>query len=145
MSDPRAANVERWRAQLGAERLFILTAVTPFTVSQARFAVVDAAGGARLISCRDCTPRSPLDIGESEPILPAVLRQFLDDLAAAADAWAEDAVPANVHDGITLTMERADAAGYARVRMVDPPPDSPHARLLAAWTRGFPAVRRALG
>jgi len=145
VTDVRAAHVERFRAEQGARRVHLLTAASPFVVTQARFIVVEGAeGGARLIACPDCTPRTALGLGAAEPIAPAVLDAFLRDLDDAVAAWAGDAVPAHLHDGVTITVERADADGYARVRLADPAPDSPHARLLAAWAQAFPAVRRAI-
>ncbi len=144
MTDVRAANVERFRAAQGAQRVHILTAASPFVATQARFIVLEGAEGARLVACPDCTPRTALGLGASEPISPDALKRFLQDLDDAAMAWVGDVVPGTLHDGITVTVERADATGYARVRMVDPAPGSPHARLLAAWTRAFPAVREAI-
>lgn len=142
MTDPRAENVKRFRDEHGAQRVVILTAVTPFKVSQDRVIVVQANYHGQLITCSGCTPRTALGQGIIRDISPKDMMNFFDALQAAEDAWAHDAMPPNVHDGVTYTVEQADANGYQRVRMVDPDADSPHARLLEAWTVTFPEVRK---
>jgi len=144
MPDPRTTNVQRYREEQGAARIHLLTAIAPFTVSQDRFIVVEAGEVARLVSCSRCTPRTVLGQGQAREVAPETLVAFQRGLAAAEAAWAQDAVPPNVHDGVTITAEYADAGIYRRVRMVAPPEGSPHARLLAAWLDAFPEVRRAL-
>lgn len=145
MTDPRATSVQRFREDHGAQRVVILTAVTPFKVSQDRAIVVQADYNAQLILCSGCTPRTALGQGIMRDIMPKDLRDFFTELEQARHAWDNDAVPANVFDGVTVTIEQADSHGYARVRMVDPEPDSPHARLLSAWMTTFPEVRKMLG
>ena len=49
-----------------------------------------------------------------------------------------------VRHAIKSTVEQADAHGYERVRMVEPPSGGPHARLLAAWADAFPEARRII-
>lgn len=141
MTDPRAANVQRFREEHGAQRVVVLTAVTPFQISQDRAIVVQADYNAQLITCSGCTPRTALGQGIMRDIVPKDLMDFFAALEQAKDAWDNDVVPPNVHDGITLTVEHADAGGYTRVRIVNPESDSPHARLIAAWTATFPEVR----
>lgn len=143
MPDNRTINVQRFREEQGASRVHILTAIAPFSVKQDRFVVIERgdASGAHLIVCTDGTPRAPLDRGDVHPVDGQTLRAFLQDVDDAAMAWAGDAIPPNVHDGVTITVERADAETYDRVRMVAPPSGSPHARLLAAWLDAFPAAR----
>jgi len=144
MTDIRSTNVLRFREEQGAARVHILTAVAPFTVNQDRFVLVETEAGARLITCTGCTPRTALNHGQARDLPAEMLAAFLSRSEAAAAAWTEDAIPANIHDGVTLTVECADAAGYCRVRMVAPPDGSPHARLLAAWIATFDEVRRVL-
>ncbi len=143
--DTRAANVQRFREEHGASRVHLLTVHAPFSVRQDRFIVLETGTGARWFICGEgCTPRTPLDTGDERPIDPDTLAAFLADTAAASEAWASDAVPPNVHDGVTLTCEQAEPGGYRRVRIVDPLPGSAHARLIAAWTAAFPEVKRRL-
>jgi len=143
--DPREARVQAFRAAQNAHTVLILTAVSPFSVSQERFIVVQRDDGAHLLTCSGCTPRTALAQGQTRPVAPDVWVGFQADLAQAETAWDGDAIPPNVHDGLTLTFERAAAGRYERVRTVTPSPQSPHARLLAAWARAFPEVRRTLG
>lgn len=145
MTDPRAENVQRFRDEHGAQQVVILTAVTPFKVSQDRAIVVLVDYHAQLITCSGCTPRTALGQGIMRNVAPKDLMKFLDSLEAADEAWDQDAVPPNVHDGVTLTIEKAGADGYHRVRIVDPEPDSPHAQMIAAWTTTFPEVRKIVG
>jgi hypothetical protein len=144
MSDLRSTNVLHFREEQGAARVHILTAVAPFTVSQDRFVLIETGTGARLVACTGCTPRTALSHGQSRDLPAETLAAFLSRIEAAAAAWDADAIPSDIHDGVTITVERADAAGYCRVRMVAPPEGSPHARLLSAWTATFEEVRRAL-
>jgi hypothetical protein len=144
MTDPRAANVQRFREEQKAARVQILCVIAPFTVSQERFILIETAAGARLISCSGCTPRTPLGQGPSREITPDVLAAFLRTADSAEAAWAADAIPTDIHDGVTITVERADATGYSRVRMVAPPAGSSHARLLDAWRSAFDEVRKTL-
>ena len=144
MADTRSGNVQRFREEQGATRVHILTAVAPFTVSQDRFVLIETAEGARLVACTRCTPRTALSHGQTRDIPPDTLARFLGAVSAAEAAWSRDAVPENVHDGVTIIVEWADTDTYCRTRMVAPPEGSPHARLLAAWTDAFEEVRRTL-
>jgi hypothetical protein len=144
MPDTRASNVQRFREEQGAARVHILTAVAPFTVSQDRFVLIETAEGARLVTCTHCTPRTALSHGQMRDIPPDTLARFLGAVDAAEAAWSGDAVPENIHDGVTIIVERAEADAYYRTRMVAPPEGSSHGRLLAAWTDAFEEVRRAL-
>ena len=145
MSDPRTDNVKRFREDQGAVRVYILTAIQPFTVSQDRFIVVERRNDdAWLIHCTGCTPRTSLGNGNSKGILPDVLEDFAARIEAASAAWDSDAIPQGVHDGVTLTIEMADAESYRRVRMVDPADGSPHEQMLSAWMTTFPEVAIAL-
>ncbi|MCZ7540042.1 MAG: hypothetical protein M5U29_09040 [Anaerolineae bacterium] len=145
MPDNRSLTVQRFCAEQGADCVYLLTAIQPFTVSQNRCMVVVAGRSARLLCCHSCTPRTSLAQGSMRDVEPETLNRFLRDLEGAALAWEADAVPPNIHDGLTITVERATAGGYERVRMVEPPSGGPHARLLAAWVNAFPEVRRAIG
>jgi len=145
MADNRTLNVQRFREEQGASRVHILTAIAPFSVKQDRFVLMEWGekdARAHLIVCTDGTPRAPLDRGDVHPVDGQTLRAFLRDIDDAAMAWVGDAIPPNVHDGVTITIERADVETYDRVRMVAPTPGSPHARLLAAWMDAFPETRR---
>jgi len=144
MPDNRSLTVQRFCAEHGADCVYILTAIQPFTVSQNRCMVVVTGRSAQLVCCHSCTPRTSLGQGSLREVEPAVLEQFLRDVQDAAPAWTGDAIPPHVHDGVTLTVERADAHGYERVRMVEPPSGGPHARLLAAWADAFPEARRII-
>ncbi len=145
MSDPRTVNVKRFREEQGAVRVYILTAIQPFTVSQDRFLVVERRNQeAWLIHCFGCTPRTALGNGNSQAISPENLEEFAARINAASVAWDFDAIPSGVHDGITLTVEMADADSYRRVRMVEPLEGSPHEQLLSAWMTAFPEVAIAL-
>jgi len=144
MPDPRSEKVQKFREEQGATRIHILTAVTPFSVSQDRFVLIESPHSARLVICRGSTPRTAFDHGEKYPVSLDTLRVFLERLAAAESAWAVDAIPAGVSDGVTLTAEQATARGYRRVRMIEPPEGSPHDRLLAAWLVTFPEVAHTL-
>jgi|GEM_PF-1067953 hypothetical protein len=144
MPDTRSLIVEQFRQEQGADSVYILTALQPFGVSQNRCMVVISGRCAQLVCCNSCTPRTSLGQGSLREVEPAELEQFLRDLQDADLAWTGDAIPPQVHDGITYTVERADAHGYERVRIVDPSPDSPHARLLAAWRNAFPEARRMM-
>ncbi len=144
MPDTRSLIVEQFRQEQGADSVYILTALQPFGVSQNRCMVVVSGRCAQLVCCNSCTPRTSLGQGSLREVEPAELEQFLRDLQDADLAWTGDAIPPQVHDGITYTVERADAHGYERVRIVDPSPDSPHARLLAAWRNAFPEARRMM-
>ncbi len=146
MTDQRAANVQRFREEQGARRVWILSAVIPFSVSQDRVVIVERNdSGAQLITCNGCTPRTALGQGTLREIAPETLREFLTGLEDAEMAWAGDLIPPNVHDGVTYTVERADASGYERVRIVDPQTNSPHDRLLMTWADAFPEARKLLG
>lgn len=145
MTDQRAATVQHYRAEQQAHAVYILTSVMPFSVSQNRAIVVQQGGSmAQLITCSGCTPRTALGQGVMRDIAPDTLEAFLAALADAAPAWDGDAIPPNVHDGVTITVERVDEDGYARVRIVEPQPDTPHQRLIAAWSQAFPEVRQML-
>lgn len=144
MPDPRSEKVQRFREEQGADRVHILTAIQPFSVSQDRFVLVESLWGTRLITCRGGTPRTAFDQGRTQPVSPETVRLFLERLAAAEAAWASDAIPAGVSDGVTITAEWAEAREYRRVRMVEPPEGSAHERLLAAWLVTFPDIAHAL-
>ena len=118
--------------------MFILTTVTPFSVSQDRFVVIESTYDARLVICRGSTPRTAFNHGQTQHVAPETLNVFLERLAAAEAAWNGDAIPVGVSDGVTITVEQAAAGDYRRVRMVEPPEGSPHERLLAAWMVTFP-------
>ncbi len=144
MSDPRAATIQRFCAEQGADCVYILTAIQPFTVSQNRCMVVVTGRSAQLVCCHSCTPRTSLAQGSMRDVEPEALDRFLREVEGAAPAWEADAIPPTVHDGLTFTVERATAAGYERVRMVDVAPGGPHARLLAAWADAFLEARRII-
>jgi hypothetical protein len=144
MPDTRAEKVRRFCEEQQASRLHIFTVVTPFNVSQDRLIVIEHGSTAQVIICTGCTPRTALDHGELREIEPAILNGFLTDVEHAEMAWVGDAVPPNIHDGITVTIERTDGTTYERVRIVDPETASPHARLIAAWTEAFPEARHLL-
>ncbi len=145
MTDQRATTVQRYRAEQKAQAVYILTTVMPFSVSQNRAIVVfDGGSMGHLITCSGCTPRTALGQGVMRDIPPDVLNTFLAALEDAAAAWDNDAIPPNVHDGVTITVERVNDSGYMRVRIVEPQPDTPHHHLIAAWTQAFPEVRQML-
>ncbi len=144
MPDTRAGKVQRFCAEQHASRLLIFTVVTPFSVSLDRLIVVEHGSTAQVIICNGCTPRTAFDHGRMRDVDPDVLSGFRSAIEHAELAWAGDAVPPNVHDGITITIERADGEDYERVRIVAPDPNSPHARLIAAWTEAFPEARNLL-
>jgi hypothetical protein len=144
MPDQRSEKVQKFREEQGALRIHVLTAVTPFTISQDRFVLAEFSTGARLYTCHGCTPRTAFDHGQMQIVSMETLRAFQDRLAAAEDAWIGDAIPAGVSDGVTLTAERAEVSSYRRVRMVEPPVGSAHERLLAAWLVTFPDIAHAL-
>ncbi len=142
MPDNRSLNVQRFCAEQGADCVYILTAIQPFTVSQNRCLLVVSDHDAQLVCCNSCTPRTSLAQGSMRDVEPETLDRFLRDLEGAAGAWEADAVPPNVYDGLTITVERATADSYERVRVVDAVPGGPHARLLAAWADAFPEAWR---
>jgi hypothetical protein len=144
MPDPRSDKVQKFREEQGAARVHILTAIQPFSVSQDRFVLIEFKRGAELVICRSGTPRTPFNHGQMQTVQSEALRTFLDRLDAANGAWAADAIPSGVSDGVTLTIELATAGEYRRVRMVEPPEDSVHARLLDAWMVTFPEIAIAL-
>ena len=144
MTNPRAAIVQQFRQEHGADSVYILTALQPFGVSQNRCILIVTGHCAQLVCCNSCTPRTTLGQGGLREVEPVELEQFLRDLQDAELAWTGDAIPPQVHDGITFTVERATAGGYERVRIVDAAPGSPHARLLAAWRNVFPEARRMM-
>jgi hypothetical protein len=144
MLDPRSDKVQKFREEQGASRVHILTAIQPFSVSHDRFVLVELPYGARLVICRGCTPRTAFSHGQTQMVPPDTLRVFLERLEAAEDAWSGDAIPAGVSDGVTITAEQAARGEYRRVRMVEPPEESPHAWLLAAWMVTFPDIAHAL-
>jgi hypothetical protein len=144
MPDPRSDKVQKFREEQGASRVHILTALQPFSVSQDRFVLIEFAEDAWLVICRGCTPRTAFNHGRAQMIRSEDLRAFLERLGAAEAAWARDAIPTGVSDGVTLTVEQATNNEYRRVRMVEPPDDSVHARLLDAWMVTFPEIALAL-
>ena len=144
MPDPRSDKVQKFREEQGALRVHILTAIQPFSVSQDRFVLIEFADDAWLVICRGCTPRTAFNHGRAQTVRSDDLRAFLGRLDAADAAWAKDAIPAGVSDGVTLTVEQATDDDYRRVRMVEPPEGSVHARLLDAWMVTFPEIAIAL-
>jgi hypothetical protein len=144
MADPRSDKVQKFREEQGATRVHILTAIQPFSVSQDRFVLIEFTREAQLVICRSGTPRTPFDHGQTQAVRSGELRTFLDRLDAANAAWVADAIPTGVSDGVTLTVEQATPAEYRRVRMVEPPENSIHARLLEAWMVTFPEIAIAL-
>jgi hypothetical protein len=144
MPDPRSEKVQRFREEQGASRVHILTAIQPFSISQDRFVVIEFADDAWLVTCSGCTPRTAFNYGQAQTVRAEQLRAFLERLDAAEAAWANDAIPAGVSDGVTLTIEQATADGYRRVRMVEPPEGSAHGRLLDAWMVTFPGIALTL-
>ncbi len=145
MPDNRSLTVQRFCVEQGADCVYILTAIQPFTVSQNRCLLVVTGREAQLVCCHSCTPRTSLAQGSMRDVEPEALDRFLREVEGAAAAWEADAIPPNIHDGLTVTVERATADRYERVRMVEPPSGGPHARLLAAWADAFPEVRRVIG
>ena len=144
MPDPRSDKVQKFREEQGASRVHILTAIQPFSVSQDRFVLIEFAHEARLVICRGGTPRTAFNHGKTQMVRSEELRAFLERLDGAENAWENDAILAGFSDGITLTVEQAAADEYRRVRMVEPPEDSAHARLLDAWMVTFPEIAIAL-
>ncbi len=144
MPDPRSDKVQKFREEQGASRVHILTAIQPFSVSQDRFVLIEFEHEAWLVICRGGTPRTAFNHGQAQTVRSEDLRAFLERLDAADGAWANDAIPAGVSDGVTLTIEQATDDEYRRVRMVEPPEDSVHARLLDAWMVTFPEIAIAL-
>lgn len=142
--DTRSTNVQRFRDEQGAVNVYLLTAVAPFTVSQDRFIVVETMQAARLIVCAGCTPRTALNEGKARVLAPEIFAAFRRWITGAEEAWAADAVPENIHDGVTYIVEFAADGDYRRVRLVAPQPGSPHAALLAAWIDAFEEVRRVV-
>lgn len=144
MPDTRAEKVRRFCTAQQATQVLILTVVTPFNISQDRLIVMEQKDAAQVTICKGCTPRTTFDHGDTRPIDPDTLHNFRRDIDDAAMAWTGDVVPPNIHDGITITIERTDGEEYERVRIVDPDPNSPHDRLIAAWTEAFPEARHLL-
>ncbi len=143
--DQRQHEVERFRKQHQAARVFVLTAITPFRPSMHRFVLLERENApCLLLVCTDCPFRAPLDRGEPHPVTDEMLAEFRRRMDGAEKAWASDAVPEGAYDGMTLVAERASVQGYDIVHMVAPRGSSPHARLLYAWTQVFPEVRKAL-
>jgi len=144
MTDRRAAEVQLYRVQTGASRVHILTLASPQRPALDRFVLVERERDAALIVCDRCPLDVPLGRGAPQPVPAQSLTMFLFALRAASEAWSEDCIPEGAHDGITIIVERAEQDLYRRTRMVDPPENSAHARLLDAWKNAFPAVRRVL-
>lgn len=143
--EQRPRDVEQFRADHRAARVFVLTAITPFRAAMDRFVLLEReAGASLLLVCAGCPFRAPLDRGEPHPVTDEMLAEFRRRMDGAEKAWASDAVPDGAYDGVTLVAERATARGYDIVHMVAPRGNSPHARLLYAWTQVFPAVRQVL-
>lgn len=144
MADDREAEVRQFAKAQGATRIHILTAVTPFRAAQDRFVLLERAGQVMLVACQGCPFRAPLSRGEPQPLAPARLDEFLAALAPLAVDGLEDYFPEGAQNGTTLVFERLDERGYVQVAMLAPPKNSPHARLVSAWSRAFPAVRSLL-
>lgn len=144
MTDRRAAEVQLYRVQTGASRVHILTLTSPQRAALDRFVLVERDRDAALIACDGCPLDAPLGRGAPQPVPAQTLAMFLFALRSVSAAWSEDAIPEGAHDGITIVVERAEQDLYRRTRMVDPPANSAHARLVDAWKNAFPAVRRVL-
>ncbi len=143
--EQRPREVEQFRAAHGADRIYVLTAITPFRRAMDRFVLLERDEGASLLLiCVECPFRAPLDRGEPQPVTDEMLAEFRRRIDGAEKAWASDAVPDGAYDGMTLVAERASARGYDIVHIVAPRGNSPHARLIYAWTQVFPSVRKAL-
>ncbi|HML24340.1 MAG TPA: hypothetical protein PKD09_21975 [Aggregatilinea sp.] len=143
--EQRPREVEQFRTEHRAERVFVLTAITPFRPAMDRFVLLEReAGASLLLVCVGCPFRAPLDRGEPYPVTDEMLAEFQRRMAGAEKAWEADAVPDGAYDGMTLVAERATVQSYDIVHMVAPRSNSPHARLMYAWTQVFPAVRKAL-
>ncbi len=141
----RPREVEQFRATHRANRVYVLTAITPFRPAMDRFVLLEREYGASLLLvCGGCPFRAPLDRGEPQPVMDEMLAEFRRRIDGAEKAWASDAVPDGAYDGMTLVAERATAQGYDIVHMVAPRGNTPHARLLYAWTQVFPSVRNTL-
>ncbi len=171
MPDNRSTEVQRFRKEQGATRLHLLTVNSPFGPSQDRYVLTELPHETYLFECAKCSPRVSLGYGQLHTVSPETLRAFLNAVSEAEDAWTQiepdgtpaaesassresapsregapsrNGAPVGLHDGLTITVEVADSAGYRRARIIDPAPDSPQARLLNAWLLAFPQVRRAL-
>ena len=144
MTDRRAAEVQLYRVQTGASRVHILTLTSPQKPSLDRFVLVERDRDATLLVCDRCPLDAPLGRGTPQPVPAQTLAVFLFALRSASAAWTEDYIPDGAHDGITIIVERAEQDLYRRTRIVDPPENSAHARLVDAWKNAFPAVRRIL-
>ena len=144
MTDRRAAEVQLYRVQTGASRVHILTLIAPQKPTLDRFVLVERERDATLIVCDGGPLDAPLGRGAPQPVPAQTLAMFLYELRSVSAVWSSDYVPQGAHDGVTIIVERAEQDLYRRTRMVDPPENSAHARLVNAWKNAFPAVRRIL-
>lgn len=144
MADEREIALQQFRQAQRADRLHLLTVVTPFRASQDRFVVIEQGGEGALLACVGCKLSAPLDQGQRQPLPRETLASFLRALDAGEAAWGEDAVPEGSYDGTTIIIERVAAGAYASTHMVAPRSNSPHARLMRAWVAAFAAVEQAL-
>lgn len=144
MTDHRATEVQLYRAETGALRVHILTLIAPQKPTLDRFVLVERERDATLIVCDGCPLDAPLGRGAPQPVPAQTLAMFLYELRSVSAVWSNDYVPEGAHDGVTIIVERAEQDLYRRTRMVDPPENSAHARLVNAWKNAFPAVRRIL-
>ena len=140
----RSERLQQFLAARGGIRLFVLTAVTPMLNRQSRYLLIQWDGGGTLLTCDDCGLRAPFEEGREDAVAPEKMDAFLEQMAAVSVETLDDYRSSNIHDGVTVIVEYADHDTYHRLRIIDPPPGSLHARVLAAWFNAFPHVRRAL-
>lgn len=145
MPENRAEQLQRFRAAHAAQRLDVLTICSPYCVESDRYILLEREqGDATFTVCRDCDFSTPFDRGEIRPVAGYTLDAFQREINEAAEAWLVDYIPEGVYDGPTMIFERVEAEMYRRVRMMAPSRTSSHGRMLAAWERAFPVVRRSL-
>lgn len=144
MPDKRTEQLNHLRAARGARRVHVLTICSPFCMTTDRLVLVEREQGSMLSVCRACDFNAPLDHGDARPVDDAALHVFNQNNEGTAEAWLVDYIPEGVYDGLTVILEQADADGYRRVRMMNPPAESAHWRLLSSWKKAFPAVRALL-
>lgn len=142
--EKRSERLQQFLAARGGLRLFVLTAVSPMLSRQSRYLLIQREGGGTLLTCDDCGLRAPFEEGREDAVAPEPMAVFLEQMAIVGVETLDDYRPANIHDGVTVIVEYVDHDTYHRLRIIDPPPGSLHARVLAAWANAFPRVRRAL-
>ena len=136
--DQRQHEVERFRKQHQAARVFVLTAITPFRPSMHRFVLLERENApCLLLVCTDCPVRAPLDRGEPHPVTDEMLAEFRRRWTGR-EGMGLDA--AGGYDGMTLrpSAPPSRATTSPRLRRVQAP-----CALLYAWTQ-CPEVRKAL-